>query len=166
MDNLNRNSHKQITLQDLLKVKKLEKPNDAFWEKFDEELAQRTLKSLVYKQSLLSHISNGLLFIFKPIFPLAALGLLTIGVFLYNSYSKFPQSHSIIGHMPATCADKNLDFTFAKKNYVKASILMDSPDNGIQANVLDYPSASGIRYLAGNMNAHPLGQGISTNTIY
>lgn len=160
MDNLIRNSHKQVTLQDLLKVKKLEKPDEDFWENFDQELSQRTLKTIVYKDTIRSRLSQCLLFVLKPIFPLTALALLTLGIFSYNTFSKFPHSHSIIADRQV--ADNKLDFTLAKKNFVKASIAMDATDDSIQSNPLEYPSACGIRYLAGSMNAHLLGQPIST----
>ena len=39
--------NKQPKLEDLLKVKKAEQPNDAFWEKFDRELEKKTLQTFL-----------------------------------------------------------------------------------------------------------------------
>ena len=39
--------NKHPKLEDLLKVKKAEQPNDAFWEKFDRELQEKTLQTFI-----------------------------------------------------------------------------------------------------------------------
>ena len=42
--------NKQPKLEDLLKVKKAEQPNDAFWEKFDRELQEKTLQTFIQQE--------------------------------------------------------------------------------------------------------------------
>lgn len=166
MDNSNRNSQKQVTLQELLRVKRLEKPGEAFWMKFDQELSDRTLKKLVYKHSIFSQVIHVFSMVLKPLFPLGVLSLLTLGIFSYSYFPKLFQSHSI-RHVAISYEKENLmDLSSAKKNYVKANIVMDLPENSINSNILEYPSASGVRYLAGSLNSHVLSHGITTNTIY
>lgn len=60
----NRDLHAQtqdaqkVTLEQLLKLKRCEKPDAAFWEQFDRELQQRTLQSLVRDPSLWRQLSD------------------------------------------------------------------------------------------------------------
>ena len=42
--------NKHPKLEDLLKVKKAEQPNDAFWEKFDRELQEKTLQTFIQQE--------------------------------------------------------------------------------------------------------------------
>ena len=42
--------NKHLKLEDLLKVKKAEQPNDAFWEKFDRELQEKTLQTFIQQE--------------------------------------------------------------------------------------------------------------------
>jgi len=40
---------KKATLEDLLKLKRMERPDATFWERFEGELQQKTLRSIVHK---------------------------------------------------------------------------------------------------------------------
>lgn len=42
--------NKHPNLEDLLKVKKAEQPDDAFWEKFDSDLQERTLQTFIKQE--------------------------------------------------------------------------------------------------------------------
>ena len=44
--------HSPVALEDLLKLKRLEKPDTAFWSSFDREFEKKTLKELVKKPSM------------------------------------------------------------------------------------------------------------------
>jgi hypothetical protein len=44
------NINKHPNLEDLLKVKKAEQPDDVFWEKFDRDLQEKTLQISVSKK--------------------------------------------------------------------------------------------------------------------
>ncbi len=43
------NINKHPNLEDLLKVKKAEQPDDVFWKKFDRDLQEKTLQTLSSK---------------------------------------------------------------------------------------------------------------------
>jgi hypothetical protein len=49
-----------VSLEDLLRFKRTEKPNEAFWNRFDQELHQRTLRALVKKDPWYVQILRGL----------------------------------------------------------------------------------------------------------
>jgi hypothetical protein len=49
MADTNNARNKEVNVEDLLRLKRLERPNDAFWNKFDGELHQRMLQTLVKK---------------------------------------------------------------------------------------------------------------------
>jgi hypothetical protein len=49
MAHLNKAHQKEVKLEDLLRMKRAEKPDKAFWSDFDRELHQRMLRTLVRK---------------------------------------------------------------------------------------------------------------------
>jgi len=49
MADTNNAQEKEIKVEDLLRLKRAERPNDAFWNTFDRELHQRMLQTLVKK---------------------------------------------------------------------------------------------------------------------
>jgi len=49
MANSDKDSRQNISLEDLLRFKRAERPEQAFWEQFDQELHQRMMQTLVKK---------------------------------------------------------------------------------------------------------------------
>ena len=50
----------QVSIDDLLRLKRSEKPNRQFWDQFDHELHQRMLQTLVKKESWYLQVLNRL----------------------------------------------------------------------------------------------------------
>lgn len=50
----------EVTLEDLLRVKRAERPDDAFWGRFDRELHQRMLQTLMKKDPWFVQLMRGL----------------------------------------------------------------------------------------------------------
>ncbi|MBL4574776.1 MAG: hypothetical protein JKY51_01580 [Opitutaceae bacterium] len=74
------------SLEQLLKFKRLEKPEPAFWEKFDRELRHKQLASLVEKQPWYSQFKGFALLFARKSSPVAAFAVvLTIGYFSLTS---------------------------------------------------------------------------------
>lgn len=176
MDNQNRNSEKKVTLEDLLKLKKAEKPDDIFWESFDKQLKEKTLQTLVCKPSLssrISHISHAVLAHLKPAIPVGALALLTIGLFTYSqrpTHLQFSQPPQVAVANPSlsTSDTSFANFSSAKKHFVKNNIATDAHDARHYANKLVDPlaSSSGVRYLAGSISSSSLATAITSNTLF
>jgi len=55
-----KNEQEEVTLEDLLRLKRAERPSEAFWGEFDRELHQRMLQTLVKKDPLHIQIMRGL----------------------------------------------------------------------------------------------------------
>jgi hypothetical protein len=55
-----KNSSQQPSLEELLRFKKAEKPTEAFWGRFDDELHQRMMQTLVKKDHWLVQVMRGL----------------------------------------------------------------------------------------------------------
>ena len=55
-----KDSQKKVKLEDLLRIKRSERPSDAFWGNFDRELHQRMLQTLVKKDPVHIQIFRGL----------------------------------------------------------------------------------------------------------
>ncbi|HAV14241.1 MAG TPA: hypothetical protein DCX06_12225, partial [Opitutae bacterium] len=49
MSNHTHDSQKEVKVEDLLRMKRSERPDEAFWGQFDQELHQRMLQTLVKK---------------------------------------------------------------------------------------------------------------------
>lgn len=78
----------KVTLDDLLKVKRAERPSEQFWDKFDQELHQRMLQTLVQKDPLYVQIMRGLTGRFAQmatVAGLAAVIVLAAGRFMIDS---------------------------------------------------------------------------------
>lgn len=165
MNNFDKNLEKSIVLEDLIKLKRHEKPDHAFWEKFDKQLHEKTLKKLVYRTSIFSRISNLFTISFRPALTAGALAVLAIIIQRPFFYS---QATSIIADTaPAHQRGILSDFASVKRNYIKNSIIVESDDDCHYANTLISPSTSsnGVRYLAGNLASVNFGGTIS-NTVY
>lgn len=160
-----RNSEKPLALEDLLKIKRHERPDNAFWEEFDKQLHEKTLKKLVFKPSLYSRLSQFFSISFRPALSAGALALLTIIV----QPVFFSRTASVIVENSPSAHQVDLinDFASAKRNYVKNNIVAGSGDDCNYANMQISPaSSSGVRYLAGNLASVSLSNTITSNTVY
>lgn len=170
MHNFDRNSEKQVTLEDLLRLKKLERPDSVFWEKFDKQLHENTLKKLFCKRSILSRIFSFGSISLKPAIPVGALALLTFTIFAhYQSHSFYAKNNSVIeknSFLPRK--DQALvDFAPVKRNYVKNSIIPDNnADMHCAKSLVSPASYNGIRYLAGKTTSLSLANAMADNAIY
>ncbi len=166
MNNLDKNSEKRLVLEDLLKIKRHERPDEAFWDKFDQQLHERTLKKLVYKPSLFSRLSHLFTISMKPALSVAALALFAFAI----QPSFYSRTASVMVHnAPSTHqVDTLADLASTKKNYVKNNIVIESTSDYHYANDLISPisSSNGVRYLAGNLASVNLGSTIIGNTVY
>jgi hypothetical protein len=52
------NINKHPNLEDLLKVKKAEQPDDVFWEKFDRDLQEKTLQTFIGQEPWYRNLAN------------------------------------------------------------------------------------------------------------
>ena len=50
----------KVSLEDLLRIKRAERPDEAFWNRFDKELHERTLQALVKKDPWFVQLLRGL----------------------------------------------------------------------------------------------------------
>ena len=67
------------TLEDLLKLKRHEKPSAEFWKGFDRELREKTLKTVVHQQRWnVSEVVRAARRVFAPAFPVAAAALVAV----------------------------------------------------------------------------------------
>lgn len=55
-----KDSHNNVSLEDLLRFKRAERPSEAFWEQFDSELHQRMMQTLVKKDPWYMQVFRGL----------------------------------------------------------------------------------------------------------
>lgn len=80
------NPKPQVTLEQLLQVKRLERPDPAFWEDFDSELHRRQLAALVDAQPWHARLGRGLLVALRRTLPIgAAAAAVAAGFFALDS---------------------------------------------------------------------------------
>lgn len=82
MSKLSNNPRKQVELEDLLRLKRLERPDDAFWNSFQAELHQKTLNTLVRRDiSFASRLMQGWKR-WAPLIPVGAAALFVTALYL------------------------------------------------------------------------------------
>lgn len=72
----------KVSLEDLLRVKRHERPNDADWERFDRELRAKPWQGLVSPPSAWRAWSVRLWDSFRPALPLGAAAAMALGLFV------------------------------------------------------------------------------------
>ena len=81
-----------MELEDLLRIKRAERPNPEFWDKFDHELHERMLQNLVKKDSwpvqFLRSFRGWMLQSMAAVATLAIAATLSIRPFFYSSIIK------------------------------------------------------------------------------
>lgn len=167
MDNPDRNLEKKVMLEDLLKLKKLERPDEAFWENFDKQLQHKILERLVCKPSILSQIPHFLGIICKPAISLSALALLMMGV-VGNNYRSIVYSEPQImikGDILYGQENNLSKLASVKKNYIKSNIVTDGLNNNSHSSMSISPSSKGVRF-SGNIDLPSLGKVVASNRIY
>lgn len=173
--------NQKVTIEDLLKLKRLEKPSDAFWNRFDRELQEKTWSALVAKVSIwerFQHVGR------KVLMPVAAACLFVLGFFFYEeiggSLSKQPavEEGSIIianSEIESLLEEQdsikigNVDRLLGAKNYVKEvlSIKEEVPEG---RRVFTYRSlyprskVGGVQFVAANAN--DLGRTSKNNLVF
>lgn len=171
MNNTDKNLEKSIVLEDLLKIKRHERPSDIFWEKFDEQLHQRTLEELVYKPSLFSRflrfsrLSRFLSISLRPALSVGAFALLTLAM----QPSFFSRTASVLVKNTVSMHEDNplVDLASVKRNYIKNEITAEIDENCHYAGmrISSSPSLDGVRYIAGTLASAGLSSSVS-NVIY
>lgn len=71
-----------IQLEDLLRLKKHEQPDDAFWADFEKSLHKKTLQALVKPQPLRVRLLSRVQGMLHPAFAMPAAAALAVGAFL------------------------------------------------------------------------------------
>ncbi len=60
MANSNKDSRQNVSLEELLRFKRAERPDEAFWQQFDRELHERMMQTLVKKDPWFVQVMRGL----------------------------------------------------------------------------------------------------------
>lgn len=169
---------KQVTLEDLLRLKRTEKPDEVFWESFEKELHEKAMQTIICKTSLRSRLLNVLCnfsFEFRQAVPIGAAALLTIGFFIYSQkpvVSNLSEGIQVAvierGYLmnPELAVD---GISSIKRNFVKNSVTPDAHDARCYANRIVspiIPKSNDVRYLAGSVvSANPATMG-SVSVIF
>lgn len=164
---------KKITLESLLQAKRYEKPNDEFWESFDEELKQKTLQSIVkkrsYREVFLEFIAEG----FKPVLTLSVCAVFTIYLVYYDAGMK---SDSVSPELVAI-NNSELDVNFSEvlvegqKSFSRD--MLSYNDSGIKGYSKVFASRSvgsaantGVKYVTNSFNNSGLATAMTHNALF
>jgi len=89
----------KITLEELLQLKRAEKPSEDFWQSFDHQLESRRLNALIHRPAfnfLHPAFWKKLAWVFTPVSCLLALGL-----FVQHESPEREAHQQIVSHLPA-----------------------------------------------------------------
>lgn len=93
---------KRVTLEDLLKLKRHERPDPAYWERFERELHEKTLRSLVKTRPASPSSLWALLSRWHPALPLTSAAAFVLLLAFNHGVLPIPGSHT--STEPATLA--------------------------------------------------------------
>ncbi|MGJ3241585.1 MAG: hypothetical protein ACFE0O_01305 [Opitutales bacterium] len=82
MGSPDRHNQSSVSLDDLLRLKRHEKPAPEFWDRFEQDLQRKTLKAAMEQQSLRHTLGRGLLLAMKPLLGTGAAALVAFGLYL------------------------------------------------------------------------------------
>jgi len=95
-------SKKQIELEDLLRLKRAERPDPAFWETFDRELHQRQLQALVRQDFAFTRLWRFLAGHIHPGMPVAAAALFVMAFVLVGTFpAQVVNVRPMVSNVPA-----------------------------------------------------------------
>lgn len=154
-----------ISLETLLKLKKHEQPGEEFWEAFDQQLHQRTLQTLISKQSLTGRLRAFFSVRFHPAMPAALAAFVvmalavpgTVSTIAHQTTPETQEALPQISHQsPAdTTTPANITTPTAATHYVVDKI-EGSQRDGQQYTVAasnTMLSSSNVRYISGKLMA-------------
>lgn len=179
---MNRDNQRPVTLEDLLRLKRTERPSAEFWNQFDRELRAKQLAAIVEKRPWWRRLPAAFAGFSRYHLPLGATAVLALTVFSVREY------HGTAPHVAAPVASETvavsaLPTASAVANnltVVRQGVAAPSAENEIVADaatlVLATPTAtpnhvsqtiplSGIESLAGNPEQEmtPTARFIATN---
>ncbi len=85
MSDFSRDSKSKITLEEILKLKRKERPPAEFWEAFDRDLRRRTLQALVNDEPWYGRYLGSALGRILAAIPLSAAVVATLGFIIYQN---------------------------------------------------------------------------------
>lgn len=138
----------KIKLEDLLRLKKMEKPDESFWNHFEIELKQKRLRTLLKKEPLPLRWAKS---IYKRLIIITPISLLATFTFICALNNLRPLENPMKQGKEIINA-KTLPFTFSQKT------LLSSDRNYTQTD-LSIPNRSYIHYSLGSIpstRAQPL----------
>lgn len=174
-------SDQKVTLEDLLKLKRLEKPSEVFWNRFDRELQEKTWSALVEKVSIGERLQK----LWRvALVPLATACLFVMGFFFFEEVgnslgmSQIPQE-DIIAFDDANNAPivelggdsiKKLEESGASKNYVKKVFSIEEETSRFRRVLPSHPmhtgSGRGVQFLAAKLNPQQMISKSNLNLVF
>ncbi len=100
---MNHERQRPVTLEDIIRLKRAERPSAEFWAQYDRELRAKQLAALVEKRPWwrtisLSHVFAG---VRRFHLPLGAAAVLAVTIFSVHGYQGAPKSGQVAESMPA-----------------------------------------------------------------
>ena len=159
---MQQNSNK-VSLEDLIKLKKTERPNPEFWNEFDRGMRAKTLQALIKKPSLFARIKSFFsLPQVKILGSVSACALVVLTLTMASIHNKDKSSQSTL--LVSTGLDAGSSLNPIGKNFVKNSIHIDS---SAPVNFASDLCASGsVNYIAGSLPSYNSGNFKSPNQLY
>jgi hypothetical protein len=150
MANSNKDSRNKVSLEELLRFKRAERPDEAFWEQFDSELHERMMQTLVKKDSWLVQVMRGLTGKIAQTTTVATgaalLALMVIRpTFIASSEQSQPSPSTLVGtstnvetsESPVAASDRVDPSLMAEADY-KIEVLSATPADGSNAVTQDF----------------------------
>jgi hypothetical protein len=181
MPNKPQYEHKTVSLEALLRLKRHEKPDSRFWDSFQAELHQKTLATLVRRESGLAILLKRAFLRLAPGLPLAAAALFVTALYVQDHF--LPHSHELNGteiaaaeilpydilSLAEAAGVPEFDIAESSARYVVGA--MNSRDASNDRGFTEVPASnrisasfnSRVQFVSGGLAASTIGKGSSTS---
>ena len=117
-----------LEVEQLLKLKRLEKPDDTYWEKFQRELYDKTLQTLVIRKPWYRRVFESASGQMHPLFPLSAIAMLLCCIIIFNPMTvqvvgDFMQGKEVIAHLEDTRLSKTITAVSSKEQISTTDVI-------------------------------------------
>lgn len=179
-DKKDRTRHK-LEVEDLLKMKRFERPDAQFWERFDRELHQRQLQALVHRESAFGRAWRQIVASLNPALGVSMAGVLVAAFVALTSFQpavEQPQEDGMIGfslEAPAQTIDvaavQAADgrpvkaHSFFAVETIPATPARAQPYISVAANrEMETGAGAGVYYVSGDLSSR--GRADAAPTVY
>ncbi|GAB4274685.1 MAG TPA: hypothetical protein DIU37_03625 [Opitutae bacterium] len=152
------------TLEDLLKLKRAERPNPEFWERFERELHEKNMQVLIKtKRNRMADFMHSARRVLVPMVPVGAAAIVALTFLLQGSaLSPNHTSASFESSLPLA----QVGSAAARPSHFVANVLASSAEENAISQTFTSNHQGGVRYSSHSLGASSFQGGVQESIIF